>query len=47
MVPTCNAIEDIWVVPLTGLEIKDNQVGELGVAVPATVGVELVVKDED
>lgn len=47
MVPASDTVEDIRVEPLAGLEVEVDEVGELRVAVPATVGVQLIIDDED
>ena len=47
MVPSGDTIEDIGVRPLAGVQVKDDQASELGLGVPATIGVELIIHDED
>lgn len=47
MVPSADTVEDVWVGPLAGLEIEDDEVGELGLRVPSSIGVELVIDNED
>lgn len=47
MVPTSDTVENVRIAPLAGLEIEHDQVGELRVAVPATIRVHLVVDDKD
>lgn len=47
VIPTGNTVENIVIPPLTSPEVEVDQVGELGVTVPATVRVHLVVDHED
>lgn len=47
MVPTGNVVVDIWVGPLIGVHVEDDYVVVLGLRVPATVRVKLVVVSEN
>ena len=47
MVPSSDAIHNVRVIPLTGVQIEDDKVCELTLHVPATVGVQLVLNHKD
>ena len=46
MIPAGNIVVNVGVAPLIGVEVKDDDVVKLGLGVPATVGVQLVVEGE-
>jgi len=47
MVPAGNIVVDIGVAPFTSVNVPDNKVVVLGLRVPATVGIELIVTSEE
>jgi hypothetical protein len=47
MVPSCDSIHNVWVIPFTGVEIEDDQVSELTLHVPASIRVQLVINNKD
>lgn len=47
MIPAGNVVVNIWVGPLLGVHVPNNQVVVLGLRVPTTIGVELVLKSEE
>ena len=47
MVPSRGTVEDVRVAPLASVKVKDNEVSELGLRVPSTIGVHLAVDNKD
>jgi len=47
VVPSSDTIRDIRIVPLLSFNIIDDDIVKLGLSIPTTIGVDLVVKGKD